>query len=75
MTDDAPEPPAEQPENRRAGFARSLAFLFGGLAMIFIGWVWGRATPIDGVYGGAVVVAGIAGALGGLAGIVRVLRR
>jgi hypothetical protein len=69
----APEPPSHrEPEAevssepapaRRAIIG--LAFLLGGLAMIFIGWVWGCQSGIDAAFAGAVVVVGIVGAAAG----------
>jgi hypothetical protein len=61
-----PQPEAPAPEasgGRRAMIG--LAFLAGGLAMIFIGWVWGRASAIDGAFAGAVIVVGVSGTAAG----------
>jgi hypothetical protein len=67
-----PPPPDTGP---RRSVANGFAFLLGGLAMIFIGWVWGRDSALDGVYAGALLVVGVVGAVAGAALLVQLLWR
>jgi hypothetical protein len=80
VSDSTPDPddqkaPSPEPPTARRTLLTGLAFLLGGLAMIFIGWVWGRATALDGVYAGAVVVVGVVGTVAGALMLGRLILR
>ena len=62
-----------EPPFRVPALPMALLFVLGGVALIFIGWVWGRPTPLDGVFAGSIIVVGATGILAGAWMLYRIL--